>query len=51
MNILLHIDDYGFSGMTFEVDQLIKGKIYTQADQRFYDNHGRNSPPGSEFCS
>lgn len=39
------LDDFGASGMTFEVDQLVKGKIYTQADQRFYDERGRNSAP------
>lgn len=39
------LDDFGFSGITFEVDQLQKDKIYTQADQRFYDEHGRNSKP------
>lgn len=39
------LDDFGASGLTFETDQLVKGKIYTQADQRFYDEHGRNSKP------
>ena len=39
------LDDFGASGITFEVDQLVKGKIYTQADQRFYDERGRNSKP------
>lgn len=39
------LDDFGFSGHTFKVDQLIKDKIYTQADQSNYDEHGRNSPP------
>lgn len=39
------LDDIGMSGLTFEVDQLVKGKIYTQADQRFYDEHGRKSKP------
>lgn len=39
------LDDFGASGMTFEVDQLIKDKIYVQADQRFYDEIGRNSKP------
>tara|TARA_R110000772_G_scaffold2410_4_gene8500 strand:- start:8740 stop:9006 length:267 start_codon:yes stop_codon:yes gene_type:complete len=39
------MDDIGMSGMTFEVDQLIKDKIYTQADQRNYDKRGRDSAP------
>lgn len=39
------LDDFGASGLTFEVDQLVKDKIYTQADQRFYDERGRNSKP------
>ena len=39
------LDDGGVASFTFEVDQLIKGKIYTQADQRNYDEHGRNSKP------
>lgn len=30
------MDDIGASGLTFEVDQLVKGKIYTQADERNY---------------
>lgn len=38
-------DDFGASGMTFEVDELIKDKIYIQADQSRYDAHGRNSAP------
>lgn len=39
------LDDFGFSGQTFKVDQLIEGKVYTQADQRNYDEAGRKSPP------
>lgn len=39
------IDDGGVASFTFEVDQLLKGKIYTQADQRFYDEQSRNSKP------
>ncbi len=39
------LDDVGFSGITFEVDQLIKGNIYEEADRRNYDSHGRNSKP------
>ena len=31
------LDDFGASGLTFEVDQLIKGKIYIEEDQTFYD--------------
>lgn len=37
------LDDLGFSGKVFKVDQLIRDKIYTQADQRNYDEHGRRS--------
>lgn len=29
-------DDFGASGIVFEVDQLIKGNIYEQADERNY---------------
>lgn len=39
------LDDFGSSGMTFEVDQLIKDKIYEEADRSKYDSHGRNSKP------
>lgn len=39
------LDDIGFSGLTIEVDQLVKGKVYTQADQSLYDERGRNSKP------
>lgn len=39
------LDDGGVASFTFKVDQLIKGKIYTQADQRFYDENGKNSKP------
>lgn len=42
---LIGLDDFGMSGSTFKVDQLIKGKVYIQADQRFYDARGRNSAP------
>lgn len=48
------LDDVGFSGITFETAQLIKDKIYTQADQSFYDEMGRNSKPffvDSNGCS
>jgi 5'-nucleotidase len=38
-------DDFGASGMTFEVDQLIKDKIYEEADRSKYNSHGRNSKP------
>lgn len=31
------LDDFGASGLTFEVDQLVAGSVYTQADERFYD--------------
>jgi hypothetical protein len=30
------LDDFGASGITFEVDELIKGEIYTQADESRY---------------
>ena len=39
------LDDLGLSGDTFEVDQLVIGDIYTQADQTYYDENGRNSAP------
>lgn len=39
------LDDGGVASFTFEVDQLVKGKIYTQADQRWYDEHGQKSAP------
>ena len=39
------LDDGGVASFVFEVDQLVKGKIYTQADQRNYDEHGRNLKP------
>lgn len=39
------LDDVGFSGMTIRVDQLIKGKIYEEADRSKYDAHGRRSAP------
>jgi hypothetical protein len=38
-------DDFGMSGITFEVDQLVKGRIYTQVDQSLYDKRGRDSDP------
>lgn len=39
------LDDLGASRITFEVDQLIKDKIYIQADQSNYDERGRNMSP------
>jgi len=39
------IDDGGVASFTFVVDQLIKDKIYLQADQRFYDDLGKKSKP------
>ncbi len=39
------LDDGGVASFTFPVDQLIKGKIYIQADQSNYDEAGRNSEP------
>jgi hypothetical protein len=38
-------DDFGASGLTFEVDQLVKGRVYIEADRRRYDETGRNSKP------
>lgn len=38
-------DDGGQFSFTFTVDQLIKGKLYIQADQRFYDEIGKNAKP------
>ncbi len=39
------LDDWADFSSTFTVDVLIKGKIYTQADQSEYDEMGRNSKP------
>ena len=39
------LDDFGLSGDTFVVEQLVIGDIYTQADQTYYDENGRNSAP------
>lgn len=39
------LDDWGDFSSTFTVDELVKGKIYTQADQRNYDAHGRSMKP------
>ena len=39
------LDDFGASGLTFEVDQLVKDKIYIEADRSVYDESGRNSAP------
>jgi len=39
------LDDFGLSGETFVVDQLVVGDIYEQADQRYYDENGRHSAP------
>jgi hypothetical protein len=36
------LDDFGYSGHTFTVDQLIKDKIYTQADTTYYEERVRN---------
>lgn len=38
-------DDLGFSGITFEVDQLIEGNIYLEQDTTYWDQHAKNSPP------
>jgi len=39
------LDDIGMSGRTIRVDQLVKGRMYAQADQRNYDAAGGASPP------
>jgi len=39
------LDDFGASGQTFGVNQLVVGKVYTQADQTYYDENGRNAAP------
>ncbi len=39
------LEDGGQFSFVFEVDSLVKGKIYTQADQRFYDENTKNSEP------
>jgi hypothetical protein len=38
-------DDFGMSGLTFEVDSLVKGKVYTQADTTYYDARAKASAP------
>jgi hypothetical protein len=38
-------DDFGASGITFEVDQLIEGKIYIQQDTKYWDEHAKRSAP------
>ncbi len=38
-------DDFGFSCITFEVDQLVEGRVYEQADQSKYDEMGKKSKP------
>jgi len=38
-------DDFGASGITFEVDQLIEGKIYTQQDTTYWDERAKRSAP------
>lgn len=39
------LDDFGASGMTFEVDEMVMGRVYIQADQSRYDEMGRRSAP------
>lgn len=39
------LDDLGASGMTFDVDQLIEGKIYTEQDTEYWDERAKMSPP------
>lgn len=39
------LDDFGASGMTFMTDELIKDKIYTQANQQYYSGIGRTCKP------
>lgn len=39
------LDDFGASGLTFPVQQLIKGKIYEQADTKYWTKDAKNSPP------
>lgn len=39
------LDDFGASGITFEVDQLIEGKIYKQQDTTYWDEHAKRSAP------
>jgi len=38
-------DDFGTSGITFEADQLIEGKIYTQQDTKYWDKQAKCSAP------
>jgi hypothetical protein len=39
------MDDFGASGMTFEVDQLVEGKIYKQQDTEYWDDRAKRSAP------
>jgi hypothetical protein len=39
------LDDFGASGMTFRVDQLVKGRIYTQEDTTNWDAAAKRSAP------
>lgn len=36
------LDDFGYSGHTFQVDQLIKDKIYTQTDTTYWEESMKN---------
>lgn len=38
-------DDIGMSGSVYKTASLVKGKIYIQADQTYYDAAGKNSKP------
>ena len=38
-------DDFGTSGITFEVVQLIEGKVYTQQNTEYWDEHAKHSAP------
>lgn len=39
------LDDFGASGLTFTVHQLIAGKIYTQTDTKYWDERAKKSAP------
>jgi len=47
-------DDFGASGITFEVDQLIEGNVYTEQDTKHWDERAKRSAPffvDSNGCS
>lgn len=39
------MDDFGASGMTFQVDQLVKDRVYEEQDTTHWDERAKNSAP------